>query len=334
MLVRPASARYRLRNASNFHRFLPQCHNCFVEPGEKINLIQAIRSSLLLKQDNWDDLDLVLDTFGFPISDQGNWGTMSSYITWSLQQGEDDRLKRLHDFVRAEVIDRPVGVEAQRRIWGDDGFRLFISHLASQASYLKQVKEGLASLGISAFIAHYDIKPSREWEDEILNALNSCEALAAVLHTGFHDSPWTDQEVGYALGRGLLVVPVMFGEPPKGFLNRFQAIRDAGALKPFELAVQLLDCLVGNEQTAGALAPHLVTRFEREQTGTRAESFLQRLERIRPLPESLLERLDRAQRTPSPLSTSEIRAKLEALFTERGYTSRAPAYDGLSEEPF
>jgi len=43
---------------------------------------------------------------------------------------------------------------------------------------------------------------------------------------GFNESQWTDQEVGWALGRELIVIPVAVeDESPYGFLGTYQAVR-------------------------------------------------------------------------------------------------------------
>jgi hypothetical protein len=50
------------------------------------------------------------------------------------------------------------------------------------------------------------------------------DALAAIMTEDFHDSNWTDQEVGFALGRHVPVIPLRLGRNPYGFLARIQAL--------------------------------------------------------------------------------------------------------------
>ena len=47
--------------------------------------------------------------------------------------------------------------------------------------------------------------------------------MCALLTEGFHESNWTDQEVGFALARGILVIPVKYESAPYGFMGRIQA---------------------------------------------------------------------------------------------------------------
>src|SRR5262249_43021414 len=76
----------------------------------------------------------------------------------------------------------------------------------------------------SAFVAHTSIQPTRQWQDEIESALYSMDALAALMTEDFHESNWTDQEVGFALGRHVPIIPLRLGQKPYGFLARIQAL--------------------------------------------------------------------------------------------------------------
>lgn len=74
--------------------------------------------------------------------------------------------------------------------------------------------------GISSFVAHEDITPSLEWQNELELALRSMHALAALLTAEFHASKWPDQQTGFALGKGVLVVPLRLGTGPYGFIGK------------------------------------------------------------------------------------------------------------------
>jgi TIR domain len=87
--------------------------------------------------------------------------------------------------------------------WKQGHFRLFICHLAERKDFATSLQDGLANFHISAFVAHRDIEPTREWQDEIELALNTADAFVALLAEGFHASKWTDQEIGFAMGRGI-----------------------------------------------------------------------------------------------------------------------------------
>lgn len=118
-----------------------------------------------------------------------------------------------------------VSATAIARIWEGDGFRLFLSHRAEDKKKTSELKKQLRKYGVCAFVAHEDIKPTEAWQREIERALQSMDALAALMTKNFHDSRWTDQEVGFALGRRVPIIAVNFGLNPYGFIGSMQALK-------------------------------------------------------------------------------------------------------------
>lgn len=119
---------------------------------------------------------------------------------------------------------RVITPDAEKRIWGDEGFRLFLSHKTEVKQNTAKLKQDLKFYGVSCFVAHEDILPTQEWQNEIESALCSMDALVALMTEGFHDSLWTDQEVGFAFGRGVPILSVRLGKDPYGFIGKFQAL--------------------------------------------------------------------------------------------------------------
>lgn len=119
---------------------------------------------------------------------------------------------------------RVIAPEAESRVWGDEGYRVFLSHKTEVKKETTELKERLQPFGISGFVAHEDIRPTKEWQDEIENALFSMDAFVALMTEEFHDSIWTDQEVGVAFGRGVPIISVKLGKDPYGFIGKFQAL--------------------------------------------------------------------------------------------------------------
>src|SRR2546425_3622997 len=66
-------------------------------------------------------------------------------------------------------------------MWEPDHFRLFITHVATRKIEAHELKRHLEPFYVSCFVAHDDIEPTREWEDEIEEALRTMDALAALL---------------------------------------------------------------------------------------------------------------------------------------------------------
>jgi len=147
-----------------------------------------------------------------------------------------------------------------RHLWPEGYFRLFISHVSAHKVAVSKFKDELELFGISAFVAHEAIRPSLEWQKEIELALRSMHALAALFTPDFPESVWTDQEVGWAFGRRVLVLPVRLGIDPYGFAGKVQGI--SGNLeKPRTLAKGVFKTLLANPRTHVEMRRGLVTAF-------------------------------------------------------------------------
>ena len=109
--------------------------------------------------------------------------------------------------------------------WEQGYLKAFISHLAVNKNRVTSLKSKLEVWGISSFVAHTDIEPSREWMQEIEKALSSMDILIAVVEPGFNESNWTDQEIGFALGRNVDIIPLRAGLDPYGFMGKYQGIQ-------------------------------------------------------------------------------------------------------------
>ena len=117
-----------------------------------------------------------------------------------------------------------VSPEAEKRIWGEEEVRVFLSHKNEFKKETAELKKRLKLFGVSCFVAHEDIKPTQKWQDEIENALSSMDVFVALMTEDFHESVWTDQEVGFALGRGVPIIPIKYGKDPYGFIGKLQAL--------------------------------------------------------------------------------------------------------------
>lgn len=116
--------------------------------------------------------------------------------------------------------------------------------------------------GVSGFVAHEDIEPSREWQQTIEVALMSMHAVVALMTPEFHESRWIDQEVGWGFGRGVLVLPARLGVDPYGFAGKVQAV--TGHIDhPKPLAKSITLALLGNSRTHGEMRRALVHAFAR-----------------------------------------------------------------------
>jgi hypothetical protein len=194
----------------------------------------------------------------------------------------------------------PPPAEAER-LWVPSRFRLFLSHVYQDRQRVSELQEALKQYAIDGWMAHVDIEFTREWESDILAALASCDALLAVLSSGFHASKWTDQEVGFCMGRRVLVASIQNEEAPYGFLGRYQAI-NAGTRPAPAIARAVFDALVKHDLTARMMAQALVAQFEESYSFQNAKDNARLLELVPRWTSDLLRRIDEA-----PGSNGQIR---------------------------
>ena len=112
-------------------------------------------------------------------------------------------------------------------LWGNGNrLRLFLSHLDEKKAEAHLLAEALEPFGVSTFVAHDSIKPMKEWQKEILNGLLTMEVMVVLLTDGLHESVWTNQEIGFALAKGIPIVCVKVGtQDPDGFIGSIQALK-------------------------------------------------------------------------------------------------------------
>jgi hypothetical protein len=228
-------------------------HKCAMQKAERVTLIMKLAGTL--SERRWQDLDLILEQFGFPTSDFWE-GDQYSYVVHHIKAAKEDELLELHEFLFPDEAPsrrvEGVVVEDTTGVWERGYFRLFISHSSKQAGEVGALKIALREHAISGFVAHDDITPTEEWRDVIESALRTCEAMAAYVTPDFHPSNWTDQEIGVCLARAVLIIPIRKGATPYGFLGKYQAL--AGGTKgPERVAADIYSILESNVLTASRL---------------------------------------------------------------------------------
>jgi len=198
-------------------------------------------------------------------------------------------------------------------VWSLNYFRLFISHTSKYASFSSNLKIQLIKGSISGFVAHTDIEPTAEWQSTIEYALNTCDALVALVSQDFIKSKWCDQEVGYALGRGVLVVPVMVDANPHGFISKYQGLKGTGK-NAEQIASGLEKILIKNPKSSPRMTEALVGQFENSNTFKEAKTNMGILEKLDSIPELLIKRiLTAAESNEQILYSFGVPARAETL---------------------
>ncbi|TAL70333.1 MAG: toll/interleukin-1 receptor domain-containing protein [Bacteroidetes bacterium] len=186
---------------------------------------------------------------------------------------------------------RIVQDNAINRIWSNSSnFRLFLSHKAEFKEEVSKLKINLNKFGICCFIAHEDIEPTQEWQNEIENALFSSDALLALMTDKFHESNWTDQEIGIAIGRGIPIISLKLGTVPYGFIGKYQALKINLETEYYEIASLLI-------KNHPKMIDIFVTQIEESNSWDKCNMLSKLLPSIQELNDQQVERLIRAYKT-------------------------------------
>jgi hypothetical protein len=252
----------------------------------------------LINSDNWNggtdsySLNLFIPVISFA-------GIQSDIdgITVLIQKNVDAITKAYdHDFITRVVIipDTNVSIpslstrpddDALERIWGQLGFHLFISHKAEEKKVASSIKNILAPYGVACFVAHEDIEPTQIWQNEIELALASMHAFVAIVSSDFNRSIWCQQEIGFALGRGIPIFPLAFGADPSGFISKYQSLKKMDADSLFSI-------LVNHNNTHYAVKNALISQFEQAYSWELARQLKNKLVTIEQYDEEQLMRIE------------------------------------------
>jgi hypothetical protein len=199
--------------------------------------------------------------------------------------------------------------------WQPGHFRLFISHASDKRESAHRLKEALSVYQIAAFVAHDDIEPTKEWQGEIETALRTMDGLAAIISPDFSSSKWCDQEVGIAVGRGKLVVPLRVGADPHGFLAKYQGLQTKGS-NAAVVAKQVFEILLRHDLTSARLTDSLVERLVTSASWATSKATVSLLASVRQLSTSqagrLLRSIDENSQVGGAIGVSE---QIKALVT-------------------
>ncbi len=154
---------------------------------------------------------------------------------------EDEYVHRVHFEYDDDAPSQSLSVDpiAMERLWQPNMLKVFISHRDTAKVYAHDLSKRLGRMGFSCFVAHDSIEPDEEWQKEIEKAPQSMDVMLAFITDDFFDSAWTNQEIGYAIGKRIPIVSVKLqSRDPIGFIKDRQAIR--GSITDVAAIVQLV----------------------------------------------------------------------------------------------
>jgi hypothetical protein len=145
------------------------------------------------------------------------------------------------------------------------------------------------------------------------------DALAAVLMPGFRNSDWTDQEIGTALGRGVLVVPLIHGQNPYGFIAKYQGLKTDGK-NVSQVANELYKILANSPRTRAKMITCIIDTALQSLDEKQALKKLNHLDEIKTIPVAYIERLKEGAKI-SPVFKEGLALKfLNEMLHRRGFS--------------
>jgi hypothetical protein len=101
--------------------------------------------------------------------------------------------------------------------------RAFVSYSTRDKKIAADVKTALTDLGLTVFVAHDDLRITDEWKAKILEELEVAQVFVPLLSKEFKQSDWAPQELGYAVAKKQLIVPLQVDQTvPFGFISHLQ----------------------------------------------------------------------------------------------------------------
>jgi hypothetical protein len=277
-----------------------------VDEEQRETLMRMICDVLCTRTRN--DIGEFLDRYALK-PDQYSFGRFS-YAQSTIQRADNPTLLTMCDELQLD-IERWT-TEALNP-WKPARFRLFFSHSSDDHGLVAKIAEALESYGIYSFVAHKDIKPQANWEDVIEYALGTADAMVALVNDKFAASSYCNQEVGWALGRGLVCASIMMGLSPVGFTKRFQGIPHSS--DPAAQAGQIFVVLAEHRKTSALMADNLVAKLEESNTWEEASALASNLPKCKRWSPTALVRLGDAVRYGQKVSQAwGIPDAVEAVF--------------------
>lgn len=236
-----------------------------MRPGERITLIKRIASALS-RGDNWADVGLTLGQFAISYDDRWEGGLYEMVLD-AAQSAPDEALLELHGYLYPDAQTFRTGAPGSAGgPWDPDSFRLFVTHTHANREFAGRLRTVLKHVAVDAFVAHDTIEPTREWQDEIESALNTCDALLALLTDDFVNSKWCDQEIGFCLARAVLIIPLRMSADPHGFIGKYQGLTQTPGEHAYSLAPRVFDLLAQHDLTRARMVRPVVQRYVRSRS--------------------------------------------------------------------
>lgn len=155
---------------------------------------------------------------------------------------------------------------------------IFLCYAKNGRVLAGKLKKELESYGFKVFIAHKDIRGSKEWEDTIMKNIESCDVFCILLTDDVPNSEFCDQETGIAISHKKIILPLKTGTlNPYGFAKKYQALKID--IDNIEFSVRgIIDSVCHQDELKDKSIRCLIEHFgisnTYEEAGTRASDLV------------------------------------------------------------
>ena len=241
-------------------------------------------------------------------------GEYFSQITFEL---DDDHYESQNANYLSE---KPFVSPESLSIWKQGSIRLFLSHRDKYKLQANELANLLSNYGISCFVAHDSIEPMESWQPTILKGLETMEIMLTFVTDDFHQSYWTNQEVGYALARNIPIISLKLEkQDPSGFIADKQALK--GDINNLNTSIsKLYDLLAKKLNNQSRMQTALIEAFATSPSWSETTHRFNRLKKhVEKLSDSDLEKIISAFKNNDQLNNASYlwnKNRLQAFLEE------------------
>jgi hypothetical protein len=167
--------------------------------------------------------------------------------------------------------------------------KVFVSYHHNARKFAGRLKNCLTAVGMDVFLAHEDLEPSTEWQEEILKNLRKCNVFMPLLTKSFHSSKWTDQETGIAFASEKFILPLKLSLDPYGFIGELQALKVRRELE--EACRKIVQVLASRPVLGDRARDGVIDAFLRSTSFEESARLAVALSKLKPYSTSQLDRI-------------------------------------------
>lgn len=102
-------------------------------------------------------------------------------------------------------------------------YRVFVSYSHDDAALVDNIRDHVASLGLDTY-SDRDLRGGLRFQDQIELLIAHARLFIPVITDASMHRGWVQQEIGYAYGKHIPILPVCIQQIPDGMIGQFQAI--------------------------------------------------------------------------------------------------------------